>query len=93
MRVVKIGGRAQRDGMLTRIIRDAWNAAPGELCVIHGGGDEVSTLQAALGGSTQFVNGRRVTTANDIEVVRMALSGSANKRKSRCDKANRCFER
>jgi acetylglutamate kinase len=48
--------------------------------LVHGGGDEVSTLQAALGGSTTFVNGRRVTTEKDIEIVRMALSGSANKR-------------
>src|SRR5262249_27457856 len=36
--------------------------------------------QAALGGSTTFVDGRRVTTERDIELVRMALSGSANKR-------------
>ena len=48
--------------------------------LVHGGGDEVSTLQAALGGSTTFVDGRRVTTERDIELVRMALSGSANKR-------------
>jgi acetylglutamate kinase len=40
----------------------------------------VSALQSALGGSSTFVEGRRVTTAKDIELVRMALSGSANKR-------------
>ena len=48
--------------------------------LVHGGGDEVSALQSALGGGSTFVEGRRVTTAKDIELVRMALSGSANKR-------------
>ena len=48
--------------------------------LVHGGGDEVSALQAALGGSATFVDGRRVTTRSDIDIVRMALSGSANKR-------------
>jgi acetylglutamate kinase len=48
--------------------------------LVHGGGDEVSALQAALGTASTFVEGRRVTTAKDIDLVRMALSGSANKR-------------
>ena len=80
MRVVKIGGPAQRDGMLTRIIRDAWNAAPGELCVIHGGGDEVSAMQRALGREAAFIGGRRVTSQADLELLRMVLSGVVNKR-------------
>jgi acetylglutamate kinase len=48
--------------------------------LVHGGGDEVSALQSALGATSTFVGGRRVTTAKDVELVRMALSGSANKR-------------
>jgi acetylglutamate kinase len=79
-RVIKIGGRPQSDptlgGLLARSIREG----SGRLVIVHGGGDEVSTLQAALGGGAQFVNGRRVTTPRDIDLVRMALSGSANKR-------------
>ena len=80
-RVIKIGGRPQTDPSLARRAR------------VGLGADErrprararrrrrsVSTLQAALGGSTKFVNGRRVTTEKDIDIVRMALSGSANKR-------------
>lgn len=48
--------------------------------IVHGGGDEVSALQTAFGTTTTFVAGRRVTSARDLEIVRMALSGSANKR-------------
>jgi acetylglutamate kinase len=80
MRVLKIGGRAQSDAMLTRVIRDAWNAAPGELCVIHGGGDEVSAMQRALGREAAFIGGRRVTSQADLELLRMVLSGVVNKR-------------
>jgi hypothetical protein len=36
-------------------------------------------LQAAFGGAAT-VGGRRVTTEADVQIVRMALSGSANKR-------------
>jgi acetylglutamate kinase len=50
------------------------------LLIVHGGGDEVTMLQQALGVEARFVGGRRVTTAADIDIVRMALSGSANKR-------------
>ena len=79
-RVVKIGGRAQSDPMLARVVRDAWNAAPGALCVIHGGGDEVSAMQRALGREAAFVGGRRVTSQGDLELLRMVLSGVVNKR-------------
>jgi acetylglutamate kinase len=80
MRILKIGGRAQSDAMLPSIIRDAWNAAPGELCVIHGGGDEVSAMQRALGREAAFIGGRRVTSQADLELLRMVLSGVVNKR-------------
>ena len=81
-RVIKIGGRPQTDPELPGKLALDWATARrnGGLVLVHGGGDEVSLLQAALGGSTTFVNGRRVTTERDIDVVRMALSGSANKR-------------
>ena len=79
-RVVKIGGRAQSDPMLVPVMRDAWNAAPGELCVIHGGGDEVTSMQRALGREAAFIGGRRVTSQGDLELLRMVLSGVVNKR-------------
>ena len=79
-RVIKVGGRAQADPALAAAIANAWHPVDRPFVVVHGGGDEVTALQQALGASTQFVGGRRVTSAQDVEVVRMALSGSANKR-------------
>lgn len=48
--------------------------------MVHGGGDEISQLQLQLGRQPSFVNGRRITTADDMELVRMVLSGAVNKR-------------
>src|SRR5687767_12343127 len=80
MKVIKLGGRVQSDPALVTIVADLWQAKPGEMCIVHGGGDEISTLQKALGREPKFVNGRRITTDDDIDLVRMILSGSANKR-------------
>ncbi|MGA9836913.1 MAG: acetylglutamate kinase [Gemmatimonadaceae bacterium] len=79
-RVVKVGGRVQNDPTLAIQLADAWDATSRCLVLVHGGGDEVTALQHAFGLTPEFVQGRRVTTARDMELVRMALSGSANKR-------------
>ena len=78
-RVVKLGGRAQSSDALAPAIAAAWNAS-GALCVVHGGGDEISALQRKLGGEPRFAGGRRMTTAEDLEIIRMVLSGVVNKR-------------
>jgi acetylglutamate kinase len=80
MVVVKLGGRVQSDPRLAGAIRRMWEARPGSLCIVHGGGDEVSSLQRQLGREPQFIGGRRVTTDEDLGLLRMVLSGSANKR-------------
>lgn len=78
-RVVKVGGRAQGDPALAGAIAAAV-AAGDAVCVVHGGGDEVSQLQRRLGMEPKFSGGRRVTSTEDLEVVRMVLSGATNKR-------------
>lgn len=78
--VIKLGGRVQSDGRLPGAIHSLWEREPGSFCIVHGGGDEVSTLQRQLGREPVFIGGRRVTTDADLDLVRMVLSGSANKR-------------
>jgi acetylglutamate kinase len=78
-RVLKLGGRAQQDPELAGAIAAAWREDP-RLIVIHGGGDEITSLQRALGREPTFINGRRVTTQDDLALVRMVLSGAVNKR-------------
>ena len=78
-RVVKLGGRAQSADSLAAMIASAWNASKA-MCVVHGGGDEISALQRKLGGEPKFAGGRRVTTLEDLDIIRMVLSGVVNKR-------------
>lgn len=78
-RVIKIGGRVQRNERLPGTLARLWSDSPATFCVVHGGGEAVSALQAQLGRRARFVDGRRVTTHADIEVLRMSLSGVVNK--------------
>ena len=80
MKVIKLGGRVQSDPALVSGLADLWKRQPKSFCVVHGGGDEISSLQRALGREPSFINGRRITTDEDVDLVRMILSGSANKR-------------
>ena len=79
-RVLKVGGRVQADAEFAGLVAETWDALSGSMVLVHGGGDVVSALQEQLGFKSHFVDGRRVTTAQDLELVRMALSGTANKR-------------
>ncbi|MBX3134361.1 MAG: acetylglutamate kinase [Gemmatimonadaceae bacterium] len=79
-RVVKFGGRAQGDSALPTLLAAAAQAPGARVVVVHGGGDDVSAMQRRLGLEPQFVGGRRVTSEADLEVVRMLLSGTVNKR-------------
>ncbi len=78
-RVIKLGGRAQSADALAPAIASAWSANRA-MCVVHGGGDEISALQRKLGGEPRFAGGRRMTTADDLDIIRMVLSGVVNKR-------------
>jgi acetylglutamate kinase len=80
IRVIKVGGRPQGAADLAQRVANAWRATPSAVVLVHGGGDEISALQRAFATTPQFIGGRRVTSDADIDVLRMALSGAANKR-------------
>lgn len=80
IRVIKVGGRPQNDPALAGEIAEVWDAMNDSMIIVHGGGDDITALQTRMGIAPQFVDGRRITTAQDLELVRMALSGTANKR-------------
>ncbi|MEP6507539.1 MAG: acetylglutamate kinase [Gemmatimonadales bacterium] len=80
MIVVKLGGRVQSDPGLIPALAALWVAMRGQLAIVHGGGDDVSEMQRRLGREPSFVNGRRITSPEDVDLVRMVLSGTSNKR-------------
>ena len=77
--VVKLGGRTQGDPALPSALAGLWRSSGGCLVIVHGGGDQISALQRMRGEEPLFVGGRRVTTPLVLELVRMVLSGAANK--------------
>ncbi len=80
IRVVKIGGRVQADPALPGVLATLSKDPGWRLCVVHGGGEELTEMQRRLGRETRFVGGRRYTSPEDIDIVRMVLSGLINKR-------------
>jgi len=65
--LIKIGGRAfdGEDGF--RALARAIRANPeAEVIIVHGGGAEISQALKAAGRETVFVDGMRVTQAEDV---------------------------
>ena len=50
-----------------------------KVVVVHGGGPQISDLMRRLGKEPRFVDGRRVTDEETIDIVRMALVGKVNR--------------
>ncbi len=48
--------------------------------IVHGGGKAIAEMQAKLGLKTEFLDGLRITSDADVDVVEMILSGLMNKR-------------
>jgi acetylglutamate kinase len=77
--VVKIGGKLVEDRDSREALARSCAALDLAPVLVHGGGEAVTRLQAALGSEPRFVAGRRVTSADDLTLVEMVLSGTVNK--------------
>lgn len=79
LKVVKIGGKLIDDKIRLEKFLSAFARLKGDKILIHGGGSMASRLSLKLGIKPQMVNGRRITTAKDIETVTMVYAGWVNK--------------
>jgi acetylglutamate kinase len=80
--VVKYGGAAMEDPALAQSFANdivLMRYVGMQPVVVHGGGPQVTAHIEKLGGRATFVDGYRVTTAQDLDVVRMVLAGVINK--------------
>ncbi len=79
--LIKIGGRAFEGeqgfkdlAAAIKFIREA------EIIIVHGGGAEISQALKDANRKTQFIDGIRVTRADDIKIVETVLSKTINQR-------------
>lgn len=80
--VVKYGGNAMVDPALAaRFAEDVvlLHAVGLRPVVVHGGGPQIGDLMARLGKVPEFVDGRRVTDAETLEIAGMVLMGKVNR--------------
>ena len=80
--VVKYGGHAMDDPVLADLFAQdivLMHLVGMNPVVVHGGGPQISDLMRRLGKEPQFVDGLRVTDAETVDIVRMALVGKVNR--------------
>lgn len=79
--VIKVGGdilldESQRTGITTNIlqlIEKNWHVV-----ILHGGGPQVSAMQSRCGIQPRKVAGRRITSKEDLVLVKQVLCGQVN---------------
>jgi len=79
VRVYKVGGPALEDLDLVGPLADDIRRGPGRAVLVHGGGRHVDRILRALAIESHFVDGRRATSPEAMDVVEMVLSGVVNK--------------
>jgi acetylglutamate kinase len=81
--VIKAGGEVFADPELTTALVEQvgiLHQVGIRTVLIHGGGPQSTQLAADLGLNTQFVDGRRVTDSQSLNVATMILNGQINTR-------------
>lgn len=80
--VIKYGGHAMTDAALQAsfaadvVLLKHIGVRP---VIVHGGGPQIGRTLEAMGKQSTFVDGRRVTDAETMEVVEMVLGGKINR--------------
>jgi acetylglutamate kinase len=80
--VIKYGGNAMEDPELAHLFAQdvvLMRLVGMNPVVVHGGGPQISDLMRRLGKEPEFVDGLRVTDAETVDIVRMALVGKVNR--------------
>ena len=80
--VIKYGGHAMEDPALADLFAQdvvLMRLVGMNPVVVHGGGPQITDLMQRLGKEPEFVDGLRVTDAETVDIVRMALVGKVNR--------------
>lgn len=77
--IIKVGGNVIDNPALLQSFLGKFAAIPGKKILIHGGGKIATRIGDKLGIESKYVDGRRITDADTIDVVTMVYGGLVNK--------------
>lgn len=80
--VVKYGGHAMVNPELKRLFAQQivlFHYVGIQIVVVHGGGPQINTMLDRMGIESSFIDGKRVTDSETMDVVEMVLAGGINK--------------
>ncbi len=81
--VLKAGGEVFADAQTTKALMEQvgiLHQVGIRVVLVHGGGPQSTELASALGHDSTFVDGRRVTDGDSLDVAMMVLNGQINTR-------------
>ena len=81
--VLKVGGEVFTDRIQTKDLMEQvgiLHQVGIRVVLVHGGGPQSTELATALGVDTTFIDGRRVTNSESLDVATMVLNGQINTR-------------
>ena len=77
--IIKIGGNIIEDDISLDAFLKIFSNLEGKKILVHGGGKRATQMASRLGISSKMIDGRRITDAENLEVITMVYGGLVNK--------------
>ena len=78
--IIKIGGNVIDDGKALHAFLETFAAIKEKKILVHGGGKIATSLGEKMGIQSHYIDGRRITNDDTIDLVTMAYGGLINKK-------------
>jgi len=78
--VIKIGGNVIDNASALQLFLKDFAAVQGHKILVHGGGKIATKIGDQLGVQSKYINGRRITDDDTIDIVTMVYGGLVNKK-------------
>ncbi|MDP5090014.1 MAG: acetylglutamate kinase, partial [Saprospiraceae bacterium] len=79
LHILKIGGNVLSNDLVLASVLSAFSKKEGRKIIVHGGGKKATVLAEKLGIPSIFVEGRRITDTDSLEIAVMTYAGWYNK--------------
>lgn len=77
--VVKIGGNVIEDALTLQSFLKDFAQMQGAKILVHGGGKKATAMAEKMGIPVQMIEGRRITDAQNLDIITMLYGGKINK--------------